>query len=685
MPVLEVLTQQQSLERHEESEERRLKGDVPEVVDENEQFLVRLDSHVRDIWSSARMAKESDIQERMLEDLRQREGEYDADKLQAIRAMGGSEIFMMLTSSKCRTAEGWLRDTLLPAGERPFSVEATPIPDIPEDQKADIVGMAMAELQAAIASGSYPTQRDVYNRARQLYDDNLAAIREAAEKAANRMEDKIDDIYVEGGWYDALEDMLSDLVALPSAFLKGPCIQRKKRLKWGVDGKGKRVPMVEDELVPVYYSPSPLDIFPAANAKDIDDGPLCERIKLRRSAIESMRGVDGYSTQKIELALQEYQRTGFDLMLAGDQERKDLENNRNYQTSVDNTIDCIEVHCEIRGEMLLEWGVKNKKVTRDPAAEYPVTVLLIGRFVVRVSIKDDPLGRRPYMMASFDRIKGQFWGKSLSRLIRDLQAMCNACARALSNNMGLASGPMVEVEVDRLADGEDPTKMHPWRLFQTKSSRTASPGPAVRFHNPPDIMQGLLSVYTYFSGLADNYSGIPSYEQGINQTNGAAGTASGLSMLMGAASRQVKRLVAAIDKCIKGTTERTHTHVMLYDKDEDVKGDIAIKARGASALMVKEQQQMRRMELLRSTQNEIDAPLMGPEGRSHLLREAMRSMDINSDDVLPSEDEQRAKIMQEALAQAQAAMQPGGQGQPMTAPAQLPGGMPAGGQQNAQF
>lgn len=654
--LLQVLTREQSLQRSEaQVQERfdRVTG-AASAADQYSRFLCRLDSYVSSCWDAARNAKEQFVQPKMLEDLRQREGEYDADKLAAIRAQGGSEIYMMLTNVKCRAAEGWLRDILLPAGERPFSVRPTPVPDLSEDIKATIYANTMTELQEAIAAGLYPTQQQVYARARELYDDSLRRLKEDAQIKAQRSEDCIDDILVEGAWYDALEDMIADLVALPAGIIKGPVIRKKARLTWDVDpATGKATPRAADELVPMFYSPSPLDIYPAPDSKGVEDGYLFERIPLRRSSLHAMKGVPGYDSERIDAALDEYQRSGVKLWLTGEQERRNLEQARNWETTPDNSIDALEFHGSIRGEWLLEWGVDAAQVP-DPTAEYEVVALKVGRFVVRVAINADPLKRRPYVMASFDRIKGSFWGNGLPRLIRDLQGMCNACARALANNMGLASGPMVEVEVDRLAEGEDPTKMYPWRLFQTKASRT-TPSPAVRFHNPNPIVEPLLRVYTYFSTLADNYSGIPSYEQGINQTSGAAGTASGLSMLMGAASRQIKRIVSAIDRMIVGTVERVHTHVMLYVDKPEVKGDINIEARGASSLMVKEQQQVRRMEFLRNTANPIDAPIIGPKGRAAMLREALQSMDINPDDVLPPEDEMRAQMMQQAM---QAAMQP---------------------------
>ena len=652
--LLEILTQDQSLQRANAAVDERARISTGEGFDANphEHLLCRLDSYISSCWDSARTAKESQIEPEMLEDLRQREGVYSPAKLADIRKQGGSEIYMMLTNVKCRAAEGWIRDILLPSGDRPFTVRPSPVPDdLPEELKQGIYQRTMTDLQQAIQSGLYPTPEQVYERARSLYEQIQQRLREEAKIRAARMEDAIDDVLVEGAWYEAMEAMIPDLVALPAAFIKGPVIRKSRRIVWETDpATGRSVPRADDELVPMFYSPSGLDIYPSADSRDIDDGYLFERMGLRRAAVYQMIGVPSYDEDRIRAALDEYQRSGYDLAIAGDQQRRELERSRNWQMTPDNSLDALEFHGSVRGEWLLEWGMDDAMVP-DPDADYEVTALKIGRFIVRCVLNEDPMRRRPYMKASYDAIKGQFWGRGLPRLIRDLQGMCNACARSLANNMGIASGPLVEVEVDRLAEGEDVTQLYPWRIYQTKSSKT-TPAPAVRFNTPTQIIEPLLKVYGYFAQLADNYSGIPSYEQGINPTTGAAGTASGLSMLMTASSRQIKRVIAAIDKVIEGSVYRVHTHLMLYGDNPDVKGDANIEARGAASLVAKEQQQIRRTQFLQSVGNPLDAQIIGPMGRAELLRQTLKSLDLNPDDIVPTKDEMLAQVRQAQQMQA---------------------------------
>ena len=97
-------------------------------------LIVGLASHVHKRWVVMRDHKQEEIEDRLTETARARNMEYPPAKMAEIQAQGGSEIFMGIVSTKCRTATAWLRDTLLGTGtDKPWSISATPIPDVPPD------------------------------------------------------------------------------------------------------------------------------------------------------------------------------------------------------------------------------------------------------------------------------------------------------------------------------------------------------------------------------------------------------------------------------------------------------------------------------------------------------------------------------------------------------------------------
>ena len=425
---------------------------------------------------------------------------------------------------------------------------------------------------------------------------------------------------------------------------------------------------------------SPHDIFPSPNSSNVNDGYLIQRHRLTRASLQAMRGTPGYSDEDINHVLDRFGESGFRQWLMGDQERDRLEGKPHGRLYTKEVIEALEYWGSVSGKMLMDWGYKKKL---DPYKEYEVNAWMIGPFIIKIALNPDPLGRRPYEIAQWVPVPGSFWGAALGEQMRDVQTLCNAAARSLANNMGIASGPQAEIAVDRLPDGEDVTSMFPWKIWQTTSDRTGGGQPAVRFFQPSMNAGELLSVYQHFMRQADEVTGIPNYVYGSGASGGAGRTASGLSMLMDNAAKGIKNAIASVDVVVSSIVDRLYTHNMIYDPDQSIKGDFKVVAKGAMGLVAKEQLQMRRNEFLQATGNPIDMQILGVEGRAYLLREVAESLQMDTSKLVPTTEQLKFKAEQIAAAQAEqmAAMQAQQQAQlpaPQTVDA---AGNPAGGQE----
>jgi len=625
---------------------------------QNQPFITGLAGKIKHNWEVARFARNV-TEERIIDALRRRNGEYSPEKLAQIKSQGGSEIYMMLTSIKCRAAEAWINDVLFPAGDKPWKVEHTPIPELDPTIEQTITEHVAAEAQQWVAEfQQFLPPEAIQERVDQLKDQLATKMKEAADEIADRMDAKIEDQTEEGGWEQALKEVIKDTVTYPAGILKGPIVRRRKTLKWEQDQQeGKWKPVPGEELRLEWKRVAPFDIYPSPSSKGINDGYLFERHRLRRADLVAMKGVPGYNDQAIDLVLEAYGTGGLREWLWRDQERAWLEKRPNEWLSYDDTMDALEFWGSVSGKLLVDWGMDPSKI-KDLNEEYEINAWLIGNYIIRAVINEDPLGERPYDLASFEEIPGAFWGKGVPEIMKDVQDICNAAARSLVNNLAIASGPQVEVHTDRVPIGEDIESLHPWKIWQTLSDPHGTNNPAVRFHNPMSYAKELLAVYDHFSNLADEYTGIPKYSYGEGGGGqGAAGTASGLSMLMSAASRGIKQVISNLDKPIEGSIKRTYILNMIHDEDESIKGDLKTSARGSASLVAKEQQAIRRNELLAQTNNPIDMSIIGMEGRAELLRESIKSLDIPVDDVIPDRDTLVAKAKQAAMMQMEASQQ----------------------------
>ena len=611
--------------------------------------------YIRQCWQQARYAKQMTVEPRMIQNMRARRGEYDPEKLAAIREMGGSEIYANLTSVKCRSASSWLRDVLMSTGsERPWTLRPTPVADLPPDLNDEIVQKVAAPLAQAMMAGQQVPDDALKQALQDARDEALNAVQAEARRRADRMSDKMEDQLVQGGWLQALDAFIEDITTFPTAVLKGPVIRRRKMLKWVPTADGKFEAKAEDVLREEWERVSPFHIYPSPAATTVQDGFIIERHKLTREDLNAMIGVEGYDDASIRMVLEHYGQGGLREWLTNDVAQASSEGKATTQIAqnVDGLIDALQFWGSVQGRMLIEWGMSEEEIP-DPTREYNVEAWLIGIYVIKATLNYDPLGRKPYYKASYEDVPGSWWGNSVADLIRDSQIVVNAAARSIVNNMGIASGPQVTVNVERLAPGEDVTQMTPWRIWQVTNDVSGGGQAPVNFYQPDSRIAELMGVFEKFQQMADEYSGLPKYLAG--EAGGAGRTASGLSMLMGNAGKAIKQVVANIDiGVMTPLLERLYDHNMQYSDDPDLKGDVQIVARGASSLINKETAQLRRNEFLAATANPIDMQIVGVEGRAAILRETARNLDMDIDKVVPPMGKLQQKLAAAQMMQAQA-------------------------------
>ena len=612
-----------------------------ESVIDPEPVVLSLASYVRKCYEEAKSAK-SDITERLLRCERQRRGEYDPDKLALIRDTGGSDIFMMLTDIKCRAAESWIKDVMLSAGEKSWSLTPTKEPDVPNELRDEVIETVVIEAAEAEMQGEAVNPQVINIRMGEIYEEVKKRLKHEVEEAAMKMENRILDKLQEAKFNAVVGENVYDFVTFPTTFVKGPIVRKRKKLGWGKNW----TPKVEEVIAEDFERVSPYDIFPSPNAVTTQDGYLIQRHQLTRADLEAMRTAPQFDEDAIEQVLIDYGERGVQETMQSDSERNLLQGRNNTLVGTE-IIEAIEFWGPVSGRMLQEWGMDNVEEFK----EYEVNVWLCGNYVMKAALNVDPLGRRPYSKASWESIPGAFWGLALPEMMRDVQTVCNAAARALANNMGIASGPQVEVSVDRLPDGEDLTNMYPWKIWQTTSDRTGGGQRAVNFFQPNMNAETLLNVYQYFQKVADEVTGVPNYVYGSTNVSGAGRTASGLSMLMENAAKGIKQAILSLDGAVSEILQRLYDHIMIYDPDDSIKGDMQIIPAGVVGTLLKESVQARRNEFLQMTANPVDIQIMGPAGRAALLREAAKVLNMDVDKLIPSPEDIKEQQQQAALQQ----------------------------------
>ena len=661
-------------------EEQRRASDLQQ----NQPIITGLAGYVKMQWTTARTAREQTVEQRMFKSVRQRRGEYDPDKLAMIRQQGGSELYMMLTSNKCRGASAWLRDVLLGSGtDKPWTLKPSPSPSLPPEVLEELRTRAVNEVQQYImATGQEVPPTELRKFLTGLREEFYNSLYEEAKTKVQGMERKMEDQLVEGGFIAAFDEFLDDLTTFPAAILKGPVVRNKNKLQWKQTGPGQYEPDVSETLCLEWERVDPMMVYPSPSSSSVDDGFFIERHKLRQQDLEALIGVEGYDDGAIRSALTDYGRGGLMNWLFVDSEKAFAEgkSTTGVMQNADREIDAIQFWGSVSGQMLLDWGLKEEEVP-DPIKNYPVEVWLVGTYVIKAMLNYHPLANKPYYKASYEDIPGSFWGNSVCDLIRDCQDVCNSVGRALVNNAGIASGPQVGINSDRLPPGEDIEQMYPWKIWQFTSDPMGSTAEAITFFQPNLNVAELMAVFEKFSVLADEYSSIPRYMTGDSPTGGAGRTASGMSMLMTNANKSMKQVVGNIDNSVMTPLlQRLYFYNMKYGEDQMLKGDVQIVAKGAIGVVAKESAQVRRNEFLNVIgSNPMFTQIVGADGIAAILREAAKNLDMDPDAIVPPQF--KVKLAQLLMQQQQGGVAP--QGAPGEAPPQQ--GSPPAPVQNGQM
>jgi hypothetical protein len=654
---------------------------------QNRPEILSLSHYVMDCWQSAKEAKERKVERKMIDALRARAGEYSPTKLQQIKQYGGSEVYMMLTDEKCNAVAAWMNDILFPPGDKPWGVKPTPVPDLEPGQMEEVRLEVMQEAQAVmkqqlvmeIQAGNIQNEnkakewmlQQMQARAEELAGQIRDEMEEVAKEARDRIERKLDDVLVESNWQDAVMDAIDDIVTFPSGVVKGPVIRKKKVMRWKDQQQEQVMPgqeqFQEQDQSPVevkteamidFNRVSPLDIYPLPSAQTPEDG-IIERHRLTRKYLTSLIGVEGYDDDAIRMVLTEYGQAGQSswLSVANDLTRQELENRPNEWRSPDARIDALQFWGSVQGLMLLEYGMTPEQI-EDPFADYSVEIWLISRYVIKAEINGDPLGKVPYHFASFRKRNGSLWGSGVPEVISDCQDAVNAAARSLINNMAISSGPQVMYDISQLPAGESLTDMYPMKIWQVNGQAAMGNGTRapIQFFMPPSVAKELMEVYKFFSEEADNKTGVPKYAYGGEAKGGALGTATGFTMMMNNAARGIKQVVRNVDKgIIAPSIIKTHEFQLLYFKDPDYfTGDIKLIAKGSSALVQKEQAQVRRNELLNVVLSRPAAlEVVQLTGLAQMLREIFKGADFKSDDIVPTKEQLEMRMQQAVIQQQQ--------------------------------
>ena len=345
-----------------------------------------------------------------------------------------------------------------------------------------------------------------------------------------------------------------------------------------------------------------------------------------------------------------------------------------------------------RFEVYEYWGNIDKDVAEDAGLDIPdeyedLDTVQINAWVgngkiLRLAINPFIPNRIPYFAAPFELNPYSFYGVGLAENMSDTQQLMNGFMRMAVDNAVLAGNLIFEIDETNLVPGQD-LELYPGKIFRRQGG---APGQSLFATSYPNVSNQNMQMFDKARVLADEATGIPSFSHGQTGVTGVGRTASGISMLMGAAQLSIKTID---DYLLQPLGEAFYAFNQQFDFDPEIKGDLEVKARGTESLMRNEVRSQRLIQLMQIGSSPTLAPFIK---FPVILREIAHAFDLDSEKFVNDEREavRQAEVMKAAgmmpQAPAQQAPQPtapeGGGIPASTNPAQTgngnigPGGAP---------
>jgi hypothetical protein len=622
-----VLTMEQQHQEYDQHAERMMNDPDAKPADIDSLGTTLISEFTRAI------ADRQPTEERWVKDLRQYKGQYDPEVL-ALIGPDRSTAFVRKTRVKVKTTDSRVEDMLFPAGaDKHWSVEPTPKSKITDHHRNEIIQalqMQMAQMnqqQAAQAQeqanqSGQPVQAQP---AQVTQADVEAAVLAHAKTAARGMDQTIVDQLIEAQFRKASKAAIHSCHLYGTGIIKGPLVERRVRTEHVKEG-GKWISRSVEYVTP-FVDFTPLwRFYPDMSATELSGcSYVYELHDMTRSEFAALTGRKSFNKSRIVNHINTYPNGHRSTNRWIENELKQLGERNSRQGDHGHTYEVLERWGYLTGEQLRMAGVEVPDDRTHETFFSNVWLLPTGEVIKAVLQPIDGI-TWPYHIYYFDKDETSIFAEGIPAVMRDDQEMINAATRMVLDNGALSAGPMFEVNHGLLSNPDGANSMRPWKVF---SRNNTAPGQkAINLIQVDGRLGELMSIADRFEVQADETTAIPRYMSGENVNSGAAGTASGMSMLMGAANIVLKDLVSNWDDLIDTFIRSMYLWNMKFHSDDRIKGDYKVKVTGAASLVAKEIRARQINELAAATANPMDAPYIKRDRLNKLRAEAFELGDL---------------------------------------------------------
>jgi len=411
--------------------------------------------------------------------------------------------------------------------------------------------------------------------------------------------------------------------------IKGPIVTNRTRKAWQplTDVNGETVHQLEivKEASPASFRVDPRNVWPdPACGESIHHGKgIYEREQITGRQVRDLAKQPGFMKDQLRKVLEEGPRRAAVFQEMRDDDQRDVTRS---------TFEMWTYWGEVDHDDLESAGVKmgEKDVLRSVSG----CVVMINDTVVKAFPNPLEGGDLPYDFFVWEKVADSVWGYGIPYLMRAQQKVLNAAWRQMMDNAGVSSGPQIVVKPNTIQPADKQWQLSARKIWYATDDVDDVSKAFATFEFDSHQAE-LANIIKMAMELADQETGVPAIMQG--EQGAAPDTVGGMQMLMNSANVVLRRLVKQYDDMItRPHIRRYYDFNMLYNEDEEIKGDFNIDARGSSALLVRDVQNQAFLNLLAAATNPVFGVYIDAQ---KLFEKALQAQHIDPAEIFKSEDE----------------------------------------------
>ena len=552
-------------------------------------------------------------------------------------------MVLNVTEPYTNSAAARLNDIITKSDRLPWTIEPTPVAELEqaakgelsEEQDAAIRQRMETEAPAAQSiSGQEQDVEGMVEDTRQQAVDEAKMMRLEAKKKAEKAMRRIQDWHEESHFLSHVRKCILDATKLGTLVLKGPYPTKTKKAVF-INGKME----IHEAIKPRSARIDPWNFFPdPACGDDVHNGEyVFERDWTSKSAARKLVMQPQYFKEQIKKALTK--ETGAMGSQRGIDDKAQHVNSAEPNES-SNRYALWYCYIWMGAEDLKELGADVDLSEESDAvlAEMPVIITLLNDTIIGISRNPLSDGAFPYDVFAWNELEGIPWGEGIPRKIASPQRICNAATRAMMDNAGRASGPMLVYDDASVEpETENETFVSPWKVWRRVNQYGAmaeKPGnvtDSITLLNTPMIADQLQNIVYFAMDFAEKVTGMPWLLMG-QQSGGSQqeGSAVGVTRIMNENASAALRSIGARldDQLIEPHVRRYYQWLLEHSDADDEKGDLEVVATGSTSLIENEL----KANQLQTIAQYVAQPQFGIDPKK-FMSHLMKSLDIEAEDL----------------------------------------------------